>query len=200
MPVLGAALSKKGEAQMANMISSGVDVVAFLKEQHQQIKAGFNQVSTSHGEQRRTAFYALRRLLAVHETAEEEIVHPAARKALPDGEQVVEARLREENQAKQMLADLEELEVDSNEFVIKLGELTSAVIDHAEAEEREEFARLENHLDQARLERMREAVSFAESIAPTRPHPGVESSAANLFAGPFASMLDRARDALSDKS
>ena len=55
---------------MATMISSGTDVVAFLKEQHEQIKAGFQQVQSTTGEDRDTAFFALRRLLAVHETAE----------------------------------------------------------------------------------------------------------------------------------
>jgi hypothetical protein len=45
-----------------------------------------------------------------------------------------------------------------------------------------------------------EAVAFAESIAPTRPHPGVESAAANMLVGPFAAMLDRARDAISGKA
>ena len=35
--------------------------------------------------------------------------------------------------------------------------------------------------------------------APTRPHAGVESQVANLTAGPFAAMLDRARDAIVGK-
>jgi hypothetical protein len=43
---------------------------------------------------------------------------------------------------------------------------------------------------------MASAVRAAEAIAPTRPHPGVESAKANFVAGPFASMLDRARDAI----
>jgi hypothetical protein len=37
-------------------------------------------------------------------------------------------------------------------------------------------------------------------MAPTRPHPGVESAAANILVGPFAAMLDRTRDAISGKS
>ena len=41
---------------------------------------------------------------------------------------------------------------------------------------------------------MAKAVLAAEAIAPTRPHPGVESAKANFAVGPFASMLDRARD------
>jgi hypothetical protein len=40
------------------------------------------------------------------------------------------------------------------------------------------------------------AVRAAEAIAPTRPHAGVESAKLNFAVGPFASMLDRARDAI----
>jgi hypothetical protein len=39
-------------------------------------------------------------------------------------------------------------------------------------------------------------VRAAEAIAPTRPHPGVESPMANLAVGPFVSLLDRVRDAI----
>lgn len=185
---------------MATMISSGTDVVSFLKEQHEQIRELFTRVNASRGEAREQAFYSLRRLLAVHETAEEEIVHPAARRALPDGEAVVEARLREENEAKRVLAGLEGMNLDSPEFESQLSLLQASVLAHAEAEEREEFERLGDRLDQGRLDRMRRAVEFAERVAPTRPHPGVESATANLLAGPFAAMIDRTRDALSGKS
>jgi hemerythrin superfamily protein len=190
----------KLEERMGTMISTGTDVVAFLKEQHTQIEAGFSTVLSSRGEARQNAFFALRRLLAVHETAEEEIVHPAARKALPDGDIVADARLEEENAAKQVLAALENLQVDSGEFDSQFQLLQSSVLAHARAEEEQEFELLAGLLDQSRLESMRKAVAFAESVAPTRPHPGVESATANLLVGPFAAMLDRARDAISGKS
>jgi hypothetical protein len=185
---------------MATMISSGIDVVTFLKEQHQQIKAGFAQVANSTGERRKNAFYALRRLLAVHETAEEEIVHPAARRNIANGDTIVRLRLQEENQAKKVLSELEDLDVDSMEFQTRFNTLQFSVIAHAESEELEEFTPLGNILDQESLERMRKAVNFAESVAPTRPHAGVESAGANMLAGPFASMLDRVRDAISGKA
>jgi len=183
---------------MATGIGNGMDVVNFLKEQHEQIKAAFQRVQSTSGPDRETAFFGLRRLLAVHETAEEEIVHPAARRALPDGEAVVDARLREENQAKQLLSELEEQDVDSADFISQFSQLEQSVLTHAEKEEREEFDPLRDHLDAGRLERMREAVTIAESIAPTRPHPGMESQVANLLVGPFASMLDRARDIFAE--
>jgi hemerythrin superfamily protein len=184
---------------MATMIGNGLDVVAFLKEQHQQIKALFREVRATTGDTRSENFHALRRLLAVHETAEEEIVHPAARKSLANGEAIVEVRLQEEKKAKVALTALENLALDSHEFEAQLTLLEADVIAHAEAEERQEFEPLGESLDSERLERMRKAVVLAERVAPTRPHPGVESQSANLLAGPFAAMVDRVRDAMTGK-
>ncbi len=182
---------------MGTMITSGTDVVSFLKGQHEQVKALFEQVISSAGEERSKAFSSLRRMLAVHETAEEEIVHPAARRALPNGEAIVRQRLHEENQAKQELSEIEKLDVGSTEFDTKIRKLKAAVIAHAEAEEREEFNGLATALEPRRLERMRKAAEFAESVAPTHPHPGIESATANMLVGPFAAMVDRSRDAFS---
>lgn len=182
---------------MGTMIGTGNDVVTFLKDQHKQVKALFDRVISASGSERQSAFYSLRRLMAVHETAEEEIVHPAARRAVPNGKAIVEAHLREENEAKRVLTELESLDVDSPEFDTKLRTLRSKVIAHAESEEKLEFEQLGAILDTERLERMRTAAEFAENVAPTRPHAGIESATGNLLVGPFASMLDRARDAFT---
>ena len=181
-------------------LAGGRDVVAFLVAQHQQIKDLFERVTAARGEERREAFTSLRRLLAVHETAEEEVVHPRAREALDDGDEIVDARLQEENEAKQTLATLEKLDVDSSEFEKLFQELQADVLLHAASEEEKEFGRLADELDGDQLARMQKAVELAEATAPTRPHPGVESAKANLLAGPFAAMLDRARDLLTGKS
>lgn len=180
-------------------VDSARDVVSFLKAQHEQIKEKFERVLASTGSQREQFFFELRRLLAVHETAEEEIVHPRARRELPHGESVVKDRLHEEHEAKQVLAELEKLDVESDEFLTKFRSFQTDVIAHAEAEEHEEFDKLTEQLDEPALERMRIAVRIAEAIAPTRPHAGAESAAANMIAGPFAMMLDRARDAIAGK-
>jgi hemerythrin superfamily protein len=180
-------------------ISTAEDVVSFLKAQHEAIKALFERVAKAKGEQRKEEFVALRRVLAVHETAEEEVVHPRAKRELPNGERVVSARLKEENEAKQALARLEKLDVDSAEFDAAFEQLRADVIAHAEAEEHEEFPQLAAHLDDAQLERMRKAAQLAERMAPTRPHAGAESATANMLVGPFAAMVDRTRDVISGK-
>jgi hemerythrin superfamily protein len=181
-------------------IASGQDVVTFLVAQHNQVKQLFEDVMNATGDAREEAFAALRRMLAVHETAEEEIVHPRARQALEDGDDIVGARLQEENEAKQTLSELEKLDVSSAEFETMFRELQADVLMHASAEEQQEFGRLADVLDNDELERMRTAVRVAQSVAPTRPHPGVESPAANMLVGPFASMMDRARDLLTGKN
>ncbi len=178
-------------------VQSTDDVVKFLKGQHNLIKDMFEEVfSASEPKAREKAFVELRQLLAVHETAEEMVVHPRARHEIADGDEIVDARLDEEHKGKQMLSKLEGMDIDSKAFIDELTKFRDAVIDHAEHEENEEFNKLQRKLDSDDLGRMAKAVQAAEAIAPTRPHPGVESAKANFAVGPFASMLDRARDAI----
>ena len=102
-------------------VLSTSDVVEFLKGQHNQIEDMFDDVlCASHPKAREKAFVDLRHLLAVHETAEEMVVHPRARGELDGGDAVVDARLHEEHQAKQQLAKLEGMDIDSPYFIAAL--------------------------------------------------------------------------------
>lgn len=181
---------------MAEMIvQSPEEVVAFLKAQHNLIEDMFDEVlHASDPQAREKPFVELRQLLAVHETAEEMVVHPRVRREAEAGDAVVDARLKEEHEAKEMLSQIEKLDITSRQFVNQLSKLRDAVLEHARHEEEDEFPVLERKLDAGDLKRMGSAVRAAEAIAPTRPHPGVESVKLNLAVGPFASMLDRARD------
>jgi hemerythrin superfamily protein len=175
-------------------------VVEFLVNQHEQIKSLFADTLNATSEAREGPFTELRRLLAVHETAEEEIVHPRAKRELANGPETVDKRLQEENEAKKVLAELETLDVSTEAFATLLSKLHDAVTDHATKEETEEFSQLEEELSSEDRERMTRTVKLAEATAPTMPHPGVESRSANLLAGPFAAMMDRARDAILGKA
>ena len=183
---------------MADMIvQSPEEVVAFLKAQHDLIEDMFDEVlSASDPKAREKPFIELRQLLAVHETAEEMIVHPRVRREFEGGDAIVDARLKEEHDAKEQLSKLENLDITSQQFIDEFTKLRDAVLEHAEHEENEEFPRLQQKLDADELKQMATAVKAAEAIAPTRPHPGVESAKLNFALGPFASMLDRARDAI----
>jgi hemerythrin superfamily protein len=135
----------------------------------------------------------------VHESAEEQIVHPAARHAFNDGKNIVDSRLHEENEAKQALVALDQMGVEHPDFDQRLNALSRAVTEHAAHEEGEEFPQLRKALPPDRLRQMAGAFEAAEAVAPTRPHPKVgESATANLVAGPPTAIFDRVRDAMRD--
>ncbi|MFD9910001.1 hemerythrin domain-containing protein [Streptomyces sp. NPDC059063] len=172
------------------------DVVELLKEQHRAIRDLLDQVTATKGEERKESFQSLVRLLAVHETAEEEVVHPFARKNIDGGELLVADRVKEEEQAKKALTRLQELDPDSPEFLDQFAALRQDVLAHADAEERHEFAHFHRIADRSKLEVMATAVRAAEAVAPTRPHPGTDSALKNVAVGPLASIVDRTRDAI----
>jgi hypothetical protein len=109
---------------------------------------------------------------------------------------VVEARLGEEHRAKELLSTLDELGPEAEGFDTLLFQLRDDVLAHAEHEEREEFPLLRSAYDEKRLRAMADTVRAAEAVAPTRPHPGVESAAANVLLGAPVAIMDRARDAI----
>jgi hemerythrin superfamily protein len=177
------------------IIQSPDEVIAFLKAQHNLIEDMFDQVLLATDPQaREEPFVHLRQLLAVHETAEEMVVHPRVRREVDGIDSIVDARLEEEHEAKELLSKIEKIDITSQQFIDELTKLRDAVLDHALHEETYEFPKLQKELDADELKRLTAAVRAAEAIAPTRPHAGVESAMLNFAVGPFASMVDRVRD------
>jgi hemerythrin superfamily protein len=147
------------------------DAVDLLLAQHARIEELFGQVMRSEGETRRVLFAELVWLLTVHEAAEEAVVHPLARDRIDEGTSVVRARLTEERAAKELLAELDEIDPDSPEFGRGLVTLRDIVVMHAKKEERYEFAHLRHTTDLQTRRRLADAVWAAERAAPARPHP-----------------------------
>ncbi|GAA3285547.1 hemerythrin domain-containing protein [Dactylosporangium vinaceum] len=171
------------------------DVVDLLLLQHARIEEQFLLVTGATGEARKQAFDDLVRLLAVHETAEEELIHPLSR-TLGDNDAMVEDRLAEERLAKETLTELIDAGVDAEGFDTGLLLLRTSVLEHARHEERYEFPHLRAHVPAERLQRLATAFAAAEKVAPTRPHPGAESAKANIAGGPILAVVDRVRDAV----
>ena len=170
-----------------------------LRQQHQTVKDMFGQMDTARGDARSDLFDCLRATLATHETAEEMVVHPAAKATGAEGARVVEARLAEEAEAKRVLADLEKLTPAGDGFDSKFADFRKAAMAHAEAEERELFPILESKVDPERLREMSDAIERAERMAPTHAHPhSPESASGNMLVGPFVAMVDKVRDRLKD--
>lgn len=173
------------------------DLIAAVLADHAEIKELFSQVESASGsDARRETFERLVRKLAVHETAEEEVVHPLLQQA-PGGEAVAEARVEEESRSKDLLSDLERRGVGDPEFDTGIAQLRTEVLAHAEREEGEEHPKLDEAIEPETLRQLARVFRTAESLAPTHPHPaGPDSALGNMIVGPFAAVADRARDAV----
>jgi hypothetical protein len=172
------------------------DVVEVLLAQHARIRELFAQVKAAAGEEKRTGFDELRALLAAHETGEEMVLRSVSAKDA--GSDVADARNQEEQRANRMLADLEKMDLSGAEFDDAFAAFERAVLEHADREEREEFPPVREREDREKLASMGRAVKAAERVGPTHPHPSTAGAPmAQWVAGPFASLVDRARDAIS---
>lgn len=159
---------------------AATDVVEVLLAQHALIEEQFEAVSAAGGKAaRRKAFQELARLLVVHETIEQELVHPLNAGDIDAGAEVVADRLEEEQRADEMLAEMFEIEVDDPDFDRLLAGLREAVLSHATREERYEFPRLRQHEPADVRVELAVAVQDAFDAAPTRlPRTGDGTAAA----------------------
>jgi hemerythrin superfamily protein len=138
-----------------------LDVVDLLLTQHARIEEQFLLVAGATGADREAAFNDLVRLLTLHETAEQEVVHPLS-SSITDGG-IVDDRLQEELQAKEMLGALVDADVHSTGFDAALLVLRTAVLTHARHEERYEFPQLRAKVP---AERLRALASIVRAAAP----------------------------------
>lgn len=169
------------------------DVIRILLEQHAQIRTLCTEVAAANATAAKTAaFDELRRLLAVHEAAEGVVVRPRSR--VTAGESVANDRDAEEKAAAQMLVQLADIPIDTGEFDATFDLFARAVVEHAGAEESQEFPRLLIHFDAEERQRLGTLFTEAEKLAPNHPHPQLTGSRAwQVVFGPVAALIDRAK-------
>jgi hypothetical protein len=179
------------------MADDAVDGIDFLLNQHRQIEAGLQAVVAAHGDDRMFAFAELRRLIVVHEAAEQLVLHPRT-KHLRGGHDLAHEVMDEEKGGKELLANLEHLNPASTAFGAEFDRLAVAMRAHAQHEERDEFPLIVGRLDADERRTMGRALRAAELSAPTHAHPTVNSTFGAVVFGPFDAIADRVRDAIHD--
>lgn len=174
------------------------DIVDALISDHEEVRDLFAQLETTDVSQRGELFQRIVHEIARHEAAEESIVHPTTRDEVDGGRAVAEKVLHQESEAEQLMADMEKMDSESDEFLASFRKLRDEVLQHAETEESEEFPKLREQLSEERRREMAEGFEKLKDIAPTHPHPKTpQTPEARAAAGPIAGVFDRARDAAS---
>ncbi|MEU4477177.1 hemerythrin domain-containing protein [Micromonospora sp. NPDC023966] len=178
------------------------DVVDVLMTDHHEVEAIFVELESRQGtpEHRRQLADVVIAELVRHAVAEEAYVYPAARKSLPDGDQLAEHEIAEHADAERTMKALESLDPSDPRFDELLGKLTATIRHHVQDEENDLFPRLRAACAREELVELAGKVEAAKKSAPTRPHPAApDHPPANRLLAPGTGLVDRMRDALSGR-
>ncbi len=137
--------------------------------------------------------------LTEHSIAEEEVLYPAIRDALPDGDALADDGIKEHQEVERVLTEIEKTDVASNRFAEMWAEVRDELAHHIADEEEKDFPQLRDRLDEERLMEMGAALAEAKEKAPTHPHPHAPSRTPfNVVANAGAAVFDRVRDRASE--
>ena len=120
-----------------------LEAIAMLRSDHQKVKALFQEFAklkgeNGSGEEKMSLVKKLCEALKIHAAIEEEIFYPAVRKAIEDGALMDEA-LVEHAGAKDLVAQLEQMDSDADLYDAKVTVLGEQIDHHVKEEEGEMF-------------------------------------------------------------
>jgi hemerythrin superfamily protein len=134
--------------------------------------------------------------LSKHAAVEEQVLYPEMKRSAPGGEGLAEEGLKEHGEVKRLLADLDKMSPEDDDYEDKMMRLMQSVRHHVQEEEDEMFPKLRSEVDAERLIELGKMVETAKMMAPTRPHPHAPTTPpANVVVGAVAGVADRVRDA-----
>jgi hemerythrin superfamily protein len=136
-----------------------------------------------------------------HAVAEEEYVYPAARSALPNGDEIAEHEIKEHSEAEEIMKAIEGTDTQDSRYDDLVRQLIGDIRHHIEDEESDLLPALRDACSPEQLHELSEKFQRAKSMAPTRPHPlAPDRPPANRILAPGAGLVDRLRDALSGRN
>ena len=174
----------------------GPDALQLLQADHRTVDLLFSRLEAASGDDLADLAGEIVRELSVHAAIEEQVLYPALREALPDGDQLADHGIEEHQEMKELLASVDGKSPEDADVRQTFTRLKKALSEHVEEEEQKIFLKLRAAVDADRLAKMGSAIEKARAVAPTRPHPNAPSTPpGNLIAGPAAALLDKVRDA-----
>ncbi|MCW2560149.1 MAG: hemerythrin [Mycobacterium sp.] len=178
------------------------NIVDEILEDHREVDEYFNQIEDNSDPHLRGAL--VERViteLVRHSVGEEQYVYPAARKMLPNGEELTEHEIEEHAEAEEVMRKLEGTDADDPAFDGLVQQLIKEVRHHIEDEEKDLLPQLAEACDSAELDELGAKFAHAKSIAPTRPHPSApDRPPVNKILDPGVGLIDRMRDALTGRN
>jgi hypothetical protein len=178
------------------------DLVGVLQTDHSILEALFVELERGGigNERRRDLVDVTIAELVRHANAKEQYLYPAARRYLPDCDELVDRQLAENRDAERLMNDLMSTDVVHPEFDTLVTRLIGRTREHIRGETERLLRPLRATCDPDILLELGTEVLSAKQLAPTRPHPAaLRRPPLNRMASPIVGLLDQAVDAFADR-
>lgn len=179
-------------------MADDMDALELISADHQKVRDLFDRFEQATDPQVRTEImHAVVHELAVHGEIEEAIFYPELRKALPDGDELVDESVEEHVEMKETLNALDGMTAGDDGFDERMGQLMGEVRHHMQEEEDEIFPKVRDAIGNHNLREMGGRMERAKLVVPTRPHPHAPTGpVGKAVTGPPVALVDRVRDAV----
>jgi hemerythrin superfamily protein len=183
--------------QSVDELGGRLSVLTRQKADHVRLDGLLRRLGTSSHEEQLPVLLDLYRLVFPHAFAEESVLWPVMRRALPDGEELTLQVEREHQEVNELVTGLEDLALGSPERQAAIDRLVEVLREDVRDEEDELFPRLQERVSDRRLRLLGVAWEVVSRVAPTRAHPIVaRRPPGNVIAALPLTVLDRSRDRL----
>lgn len=139
--------SQTSTASKMGGMPGAVDAIAMLTEDHREVSDMFEQFENLSDRAKATKAKLTEKIcnaLIAHTTIEEEIFYPAVREAVKEGEDMVDEAVVEHASAKDLIAQLQEMNPDDDLYDAKVKVLGEQIDHHVKEEEEEMFEKARN--------------------------------------------------------
>jgi hemerythrin superfamily protein len=172
-------------------------VLVRQRRDHVDLDHLLDRCAATDGDEQLAVLNRIYRLVFPHAFAEEAVLWPALRRSVPDGEALTLRVEQEHQEINELVTRLERARPGDPGREALLDEVVDLLRQDVRDEEDLLLPRLQEHLDDAGLQRLGRSWELVRRIAPTRPHPVVSRRPpGNVLSALPLSLVDRTRDAL----
>lgn len=187
----------------SGMTGARADAIELLTEQHREVEQLWRQLEAAHpngGDIETVLGQELVEKLSRHDAVETQLLYPELRDTGGDaGKELAEHSLEEHKKVRDLLSEVDGKDFRDDKVFATMRECIETVAHHVEEEEGRIFPMLRQVCDEPRLMELGEKMEKAFQLAPTHPHPHTpDSKIGATVAGAVSSVVDRARDAVSE--
>ena len=183
-----------------------MDAIALLREDHIKVLAMLDELETKSwsaplkdNADRKRLVTELVMAESAHEAIEEQFFWPSVQHWLEEGRQLARPALEQEQAAKHMLQELDNLEPGDPGYETLLARVIADAREHIAYEERDVWPSAQR-IARSELEEIGKKMAIAKKAAPTRPHPHTPPKSGVLkTAGVAAAAVDKMRDAATGR-